>query len=185
MSCKKALGIVGMPGSGKSVVREVAEKMGYATVVMGDVVRDEVRNRGLKLTPENLWSIMLEIRREFGPEVVAVRSLEKIKQLNGEVILIDGIRSLDEVELFRKFYPDLKIIAVHSSPKTRFKRLKMRGREDDPRCWEEFCERDRRELEVGIGDVIALSDFIVVNEGTKEYLERKVTEVLRKVVENG
>ena len=184
VTVKKVLGIVGMPGSGKAVAREVAEKMGYVTVIMGDVVREEAKRRGVKPTPENLGLIMLELRREFGPDIVAKRTVEKMKRLKNEVIVIDGIRSLDEVEFFKKFYPNLKLIAIHSSPKTRFKRLKMRKRRDDPEDWMEFYDRDRRELGVGIGDVIALSDFMIVNEGTKESLEEEVTKVFEVAVED-
>lgn len=184
MTVKKVLGIVGMPGSGKAVARKIAEKMGYVTVIMGDIVREEAKRRGVEPTPENLGLIMLELREEFGPEVVAKRIVEKIKQLKGEVIVIDGIRSLDEIEFFKRFYPNLKVIAIHSSPKTRFKRLRMRKRRDDPKDWSEFCSRDERELRVGIGDVMALSDFMIVNEGSKESLEEKVTKVFEAAIED-
>ena len=185
MNAKKVLGIVGMPGSGKAIARKVAEELGYGTVVMGDVIREEVRKRGLKATPENLGLVMIEIRRKFGPNVVAERSVEKIKRLKQGVVVIDGIRSLEEVEFFRKIFPNLKLIAIHSSPKTRFKRLRMRGREDDPKSWDEFCERDKRELKVGIGDAIATSDFMVVNEGTKESLRERLIEVFKEAVKDG
>lgn len=185
MNVKKVLGIVGMPGSGKAVARKVAEELGYGTVVMGDVIREEVRRRGLKATPENLGLVMIDIRKKFGPNVVAERSIEKIKKLKREVVVIDGIRSLEEVEFFKKFFPDLKVIAIHSSPKTRFKRLMKRSREDDPKGWDEFYERDRRELKVGIGDVIAISDFMIVNEGTKESLRENLVKVFEEAVKDG
>ena len=41
---------VGMPGSGKDELIEVAHRMGLATLKMGDLVRDETRRRGLQLT---------------------------------------------------------------------------------------------------------------------------------------
>ena len=185
MNAKKVLGIVGMPGSGKAIARKVAEELGYGTVVMGDVIREEVRKRGLKATPENLGLVMIEIRRKFGPNVVAERSVEKIKQLKQGVVVIDGIRSLEEVEFFKRFFPDLKVIAIHSSPKTRFKRLMMRSREDDPKGWDEFCERDKRELKVGIGEVIATSDFMIVNEGTKESLRENLVKVFEEAIKDG
>jgi len=79
------------------------------------------------------------------------------------------------------------LVAVHASPRERFRRLKSRGRPDDPTTWEEFVERDMRELELGIGNVIALADVMIVNEYyplnviSQEALKR-VREVLSKVV---
>jgi dephospho-CoA kinase len=93
------------------------------------------------------------------------------------------VRSLEEVEEFRKV-GDAKIIAVHSSPKTRYERLSRRGRSDDPKSWEEFRERDLRELDVGIGRVISLADEIIINEGTLEDLKENTLKVFRKVIQN-
>ena len=45
--------------------------------------------------------------------------------------MIEGIRSEYEVEIFKNNFNNFKIIAVHSTPKTRFKRLKKRMRPDD------------------------------------------------------
>ena len=43
---KLVIGLAGMPGSGKSLVVENARALGYAVVVMGDVVRQETIKRG-------------------------------------------------------------------------------------------------------------------------------------------
>jgi len=73
------------------------------------------------------------------------------------------------------------LIAVHSSPETRFQRLSKRKRSDDPQGWDVFCQRDLRELSVGQGDVIAVADYMIVNEGTYEEFKAKVNEVLEVV----
>ena len=51
---KLVIGVVGMPGAGKSLVVEVARKKGYAIVVMGDIVREETQKEGLALTQKTL-----------------------------------------------------------------------------------------------------------------------------------
>lgn len=43
-------------------------------------------------------------------------------------------------------------------------------------------KRERRELTVGLGDTIAMADFMIVNEGTKEEFKRKIHEVLEAVL---
>ena len=179
---KILIGTTGMPGAGKDTVRKVIQKLGFQVIVMGDEVRSEAKRRGLDITPENLGRIMLEMRRVEGPAVIAKRCIQKIKSMDSRFILIDGIRSLHEVEEFRRIFPDFKVLAVHASPKTRFKRLLRRGREDDPKSWMDFVKRDMRELSVGLGDVIATADYMLVNEGTKGELEENLMKLLKREV---
>ena len=170
-----------MPGAGKSVVVNAAKELSYDVIVMGDEVREEARKRGLKPTPENLGKIMLKLRRTEGETVIAKRCIPKIKASVKERIIIDGVRSLKEVEEFKKNFPRFSLIAVFASPKTRFKRLYNRGRSDDPKNWEIFRERDLRELSVGLGNVIALADHIIVNEEEIDKAKRSAKEILKKV----
>ena len=176
------VGVVGMPGSGKSIVSDVARELGFQVIVMGDAVRAEAQRRGIEPTGEAMRRLMLELRAKRGPAVVAELCFPLIERA-GQLVLIEGIRSLHEVEAFQERYGRLRLIAVHSSPKTRFKRLRARGRPDDPSNWEEFCERDKTELSVGIGSAIALADFVLVNEGSIEELKEGARELLRGLVE--
>jgi len=149
---------------------------------MGDVIRDEAKRRKLEPTPENIGYVMLKLREEEGPTVVAERCIPKIKDAKDNVVVVDGIRSLHEVEEFKRHFPKFILIAIHASPETRFMRLFERGRSDDPRTREIFIERDLRELNVGLGNAIATADHLIVNEGTKAQLERKVRKVLETVM---
>ncbi|MFQ5999549.1 MAG: AAA family ATPase [Candidatus Bathyarchaeia archaeon] len=176
------VGVAGMPGAGKGTVREIVQKMGCPVVVMGDEVRKEAKRRKVKPTPENLGMIMLKLREEEGPTVVAKRCLPKMEKAKEKVVVVEGIRSLQEVEEFKRRFPNFTLIAIHASPKTRFRRLFQRKRSDDPKNWETFMERDLRELSVGIGSVIATADHMIVNEGTKAQLERNTREVLKEVL---
>ena len=177
---KTVFGLTGMPGSGKGLFRKKCRKFGYQIIVMGDEVRAEAKQRNLSLTPKNLGRLMLELRHEKGPEVIARKCINKIKSIQSHLIIIDGIRSLHEVKEFKKEFPYLKIVAIHSSPNTRFTRLVKRNRSDDPKNWVTFIERDRRELNVGIGEVIATADYMIVNEGTK----RKLNKIIKIILEN-
>jgi dephospho-CoA kinase len=75
------------------------------------------------------------------------------------------------------------LIAAHSSPEARFQRLSKRKRSDDPEGWSVFHERDLRELSVGQGDVIALADFMIVNEGTYDEFKAEAIKVLQAVIQ--
>jgi dephospho-CoA kinase len=98
--------------------------------------------------------------------------------------MIEGIRSPYEVEIFRKNFKDFKVIAVHSTPKTRFKRLKKRMRDDDSVELSQFKKRDERELKFGIGNVIATADYMIVNEGPVKKLKNVVRGVLKNEMQN-
>ncbi len=183
MNSKVVIGVAGMPGAGKAVIKTAAESMGYAAVIMGDEIREETKRRGLEPTPENIGKTMLQLRQEEGPPTVAKRCISKIEKAKTDIVLVDGLRSLAEVEEFKKHFAGFCLIAVHSSPETRFQRLSRRKRSDDPQGWDIFVQRDLRELSVGQGDVIALSDYMIVNEGTYEEFKAEVRSVLEAVIE--
>ena len=179
---KKVIGIVGMPGSGKSIAAQVARSEGLPVVSMGDVVREMAALQGVPLSPENLGIIMIKIREEGGEDVVARKCMPKIDANNSDVVVVEGVRSLAEIKTFKEGYPDFVLIGVYASPKTRLKRLTMRGREDDPKTISHFIERDERELQVGVGAALALADYMIVNEGKIEEFKAKVKEVLGRII---
>ena len=172
-----------MPGAGKSLVTRIAQEMGYAVVIMGDVVREETKKRGMELTPENVGAVMLNLRDEEGPEAVAKHCIPTIENAKGNVVVVDGLRSLCEVEEYKRHFKSFVTIAVHASPETRFRRLFRRKRSDDPQGWESFLTRDTRELSVGLGNVIATADYVTVNEGSKIRTRKHIRNMLRKIVE--
>jgi len=179
---KKLIGITGMPGAGKTLASEYAMQMGYPIIVMGDIVRTLTLKMGLKPTPENIGKVMLKIRGDYGPAAVAERCIPLIKEMPSNIVIIEGIRSLNEVKAFKKSFPDFTLIALYASQKTRFKRLHKRNRSDDPQLWKTFVERDSRELSVGLGSAIASSDYMIVNEGTTAELHRSFKEILKRIV---
>ena len=98
-------------------------------------------------------------------------------------MLIDGVRSNDEIQVLKKF-GTVKLLAIHASIDTRFNFLQKRGRSDDPQTKEHFNERDNRELGVGISNSIALSDFAISNIGlTKDELIKKSYEIIQRWIE--
>ena len=178
--------VTGMPGSGKSRIVKEFERRGFPSVSMGDLVREETVKRGLELTKENVAKVSIRLRQELGQNAVAKLTVEKVKGLlkGSDVVVIDGVRSLDEVGTFRSAFPEERIlvIAVHTPPKQRFERLKARGRHDDPKSWEDFEERDWKELKFGIGNVIAMADYMLVNDGSHDDYEKKVRELVDRIL---
>jgi len=145
---------------------------------MGDVIREETAKRGLELNPQNVGKVMLELRAIGGNNVVAEKCIPKIEENPNAAIIIDGLRSDAEAEVFQKHFAKFTLVAVHASPRVRFGRLANRGRSDDRKTWEVFHERDMRELGVGIGKAIALSEYIIINDENIGTLNVRAKEIL-------
>ncbi len=180
------IAVTGMPGSGKSVVaRKIEEVSGWPRISMGDIVREETLRRGYELNARNIEYVARLLREEFGPAAVALLLKERLKRMGyREGVVVDGMRSLYEARELQGLGP-LCIVAVHASPLTRYKRMIARHREGDVRGWEDFVLRDKSNLSFGIGELIALADFMIVNEGSLDSALSEAERVYRVIVGGG
>jgi dephospho-CoA kinase len=177
----RIIAFVGMPASGKGEVAAVAKELGYPVVNMGDVIREEVHRLGLEPTDENLGSTGIRLRQEEGLSAIARRCVTKLRVSEGGVAVVDGVRNIEEVHLFkREFGNDFLLINIESSTEDRLARIRARGRADDRLMDEERLRiRDERELGWGMGESIKNADLTIVNDGTVDQLRKKV----RKIIE--
>lgn len=185
MRILKVVGLVGLQGAGKTEVAKVALSLGIPCIRMGEVVLAETRKRGLEITEENVGRVANELREKGGKGVVARLCLpfirEKLKERG--IVVVDGIREMEEVEEFRKaFGKDLLVVGVWASPTLRYSRITSRKREDDAEDYESFLRKERRELEWGVGNALSLADFLLINEGTLEELKEKAEEFFRRLL---
>ncbi|MCE4609653.1 MAG: nucleoside monophosphate kinase [Desulfurococcales archaeon] len=181
------ISVTGMPGSGKSIVaKRISEKIGWPIYSMGDIVREEVRRRGLELTAENIEYVAKKLREELGLAAVGILLRKKIESQREKLegVVVDGMRSVYEARELANI-GELCIIAVHASPMTRYRRMIERGRRGDIRGWEDFVLRDRYNLSFGIGELIALADFMIVNEGDLEDLYKNVDNIIEVLSNDG
>ena len=72
--------ITGMPGAGKSEVAEGFRQIGVPVIVMGDVIRNETKRRGMDPNPENTKKVMLDLRETDGLGAVAMRCVDQIRR---------------------------------------------------------------------------------------------------------
>ena len=175
------IGIVGLPGSGKSEAAAVARELEVPVVTMGDVIRAECRDRGLD-PAEHHGRVARALREEDGPGAIAERSLPVIEEAlaDAETVLVDGIRSDVEAERFEAaFGESFTLVAIEAPFETRAARVDARGR-DTPAMegGESLRARDERELGFGMGEAIERADVTVENTGTLEAFHDRMRTLL-------
>jgi dephospho-CoA kinase len=177
----QVIGTVGLPGSGKSEAAAVAEELGVPVVTMGDVIRQECRDRGLDPATHH-GEIARTLREENGPSAVAERSLpvirEKLKE--SDAVLVDGIRSDAEVDIFENaFGEDFLLVSIEAPFEARAERLDLRGRDASADAGgESLAERDERELGFGMGEAMERADITIENDRTLEAFHERIRTLL-------
>jgi len=179
------IGAVGLPGSGKTEVANVAAKLDIPSVRMGDVVWEECVHLGKEVSEHNIAVVANKLREEEGLGAIAKRCIPRIAQM-GEgkrAVFVDGIRGIAEVEEFRNaFKQRFHLLGIWANQNTRYRRIMARGRQDDASGLRVFQEKDRRELSWGLGDALALADHIVVNENTLTELHKEAAKLLKSLI---
>ncbi len=175
----KTVLVTGMPGSGKEEFIKIAKEMGYDIVRMGDVVRRWAKKNAIDMDDKGIGGFAHSERERHDYGIWAQRTLESITDKN---TVIDGVRGQAEMDIFRnEIGEELTVVAVYASPMTRYQRLINRGRDDAPQNFTEFQNRDHRELKWGLGEVIALADYTLVNEYTLKNFHTKAKELLKTI----
>jgi dephospho-CoA kinase len=170
----RIIAFVGMPASGKGEASKVALELGVPVVNMGDVIREEVRRRALEASDVTLGAVASELRRIEGADAVARRCLSKIENLDASVVVVDGVRNIEEVECFKRALGgDFMLVAIVSSFENRLERVRQRKREDAIVDASGLVARDERELGWGLGRAIEQADVVIENNrGLGEFRER-------------
>lgn len=186
--------VTGYPSSGKGLVSEIAEDIGFKTIVMGDYVRSETekqwsdrleesKKEKSEDTPSDVYREFATEKREIhGRGVVAEWCREDIISAERPVF-IDGIRSPEEREAFEEF-TDIKLIYTHAPMSLRLEWIQERARDGE----EEFnaaklLERDSSENHWGLNELIQTAEYTVHNCTTKTAFESDVHDLLSSLYE--
>jgi dephospho-CoA kinase len=183
MDGMKVVSIVGMAGSGKSEVARLFRDRGFAMVRFGDITDEAVKRLGLPLTEENERPVRERLRREHGMSAYAKLSVPRIDAaLKNSNVVVDGLYSWEEYTYLKDYYQDdFIVVAVWSSPKTRYHRLGKR--KVRPLTLEEAAGRDYAEIEnLNKGGPICLADFTILNDDSLPQLKERVERIIKILV---
>jgi dephospho-CoA kinase len=177
---KIVLAVVGLAGAGKTeATAYLSKKTGWPKVYFGQAVLDEVQKRGLPLDEANEKSVREEFRAKDGMAALAVANLLAVKKaFAASSVIIESLYSWEEYLFIKKEFGEaFKVLAIFSPFKMRAAR--MANRPDRPLTGEELQSRDYSQIEnLHQAGPIALADWTIVNEGSKEELYKKIDEVL-------
>jgi dephospho-CoA kinase len=178
----KIIAFTGMPASGKSEAVQLAKDKGIPVIRMGDMVWEETKKQGKPLDDKNVGDIANSMRQKHGMDIWAKRTVEKIRPLKkSQIIVIDGVRNNEEVEYFKKqLGRDFLLVAIDTSTELRKQRLHNRRRIDDAVTKQSFEERDKRELQWGLQQVIASADIVVTNEVGIDVFKEKIEQIFNQ-----
>lgn len=173
--------LVGLQLSGKSSHgHQLREEEGTPMIETGHAVYHEIKHQGLEVNHKNTSKIIKELlSKDPTAFAQAILEYEYGNYKNSSKLLFNGIKSPEEIEYTRKRFgaENVKVLGFHASQHTRFTRVanpdrfKVSGRylektqeDQDLAKWDNFIDRDIREIGLGIGNAIASANSIIITE---------------------
>ena len=182
----KILAIVGMSGSGKSVIVDYLTEKGYPKVYFGGMIYKEMNRRGIERTAdgESEKRFREMIRETEGKDWVVKQVIDETKNLikaGQKRIVLDGLYSWTEYKALKREFPGQLTVLAVVVPKA-LRHFRVGKRPERPFNTKEIQERDRSEIEnLEKGGPIAMADFYVLNDDTVAKLHDDVDKILRRI----
>ncbi|MDE7454644.1 MAG: AAA family ATPase [Clostridia bacterium] len=176
----KAVAVVGMCGSGKSVLCGYFKELGWQDVYFGGVTVSQLIKDGIAVNEANERKMREGLRNKYGKGAFAIllkeEILSKLKQSN---VVLDGLYSWSEYTILKELLGDnLIVLAVVTNCQVRKDRLKTRTVR--PLNEEQVDSRDKAEIENSEkGGPIAKADYYVMNNGTEQELRAQFEQFMQ------
>ena len=182
----KIIAVVGMSGSGKSVVVDYLTEKGFPKVYFGGMIYKEMKRRGIEITAdgESEKRFREMIRETEGKDWVVKQVIEEAKNLinaGQKRIVLDGLYSWTEYKILKKEFPGQLTVLAVVVPKA-LRHFRVGKRPERPFNTKEIQERDRSEVEnLEKGGPIAMADYYVLNDESVAKLHDDVDVILDRI----
>ena len=179
----KLIAIVGMSGTGKSVVTDYLEQIGWKKLYFGGITYKLMKEAGVERTADGKSEkeFRENLRKKYGPECYAKFLESDIKENleNGNVVL-DGLYSWYEYKYLIERFSNLQLICVVTDKKLRYKRVSERADRSFDKA--AIVYRDISEIEnLAKGGPIAYADYYILNNGTIDDEIKRLQEILNEI----
>jgi len=187
------IAIVGLNGSGKdTAAKYLKDTHGFEWVSLSDIVRNEVRARGLDPgNRDNLNLVSETLRKEEGPDYLAKRALKNYS--SKKKLVLSSFRHPTEIDRVKE--ANGFVVLVDVNLETRFKRTAERVRKNPldhgSLSFEDFKAKEERELsnpdkdKMQILEVLKKIEFKVDNSSSVEELYSQLDSLLLKLSKLG
>ncbi len=177
---KLILCIIGLPGAGKSTVAKMIARNFFAcSFESGNVIREEIKRRGLRYTKENDRKIA-EWFHAGRENLIIERVAKKIKACSRRILVVGGFFAPEEIGMLEKI-GKVVLIAVAAPSAIRYRRELLRKRFGGES--EKYLrDRDRRELNEGLSKLLKKADYEITSNSTRKELERKTVALVKRIL---
>lgn len=176
----KAVAVVGMCGSGKSVLTEMFVQRGWHKVYFGGVTVSQLKKQGLPVNEQNEREMREGLRKQYGAGAFAILLEQEIgEKLSSGNTVLDGLYSWSEYKyLNNKYGDDLILLAVVTNSNVRYQRLSLRSVR--PLTPQQARSRDYAEIENSEkGGPIAIADYYIDNNDDVDALKQQFEQFLQ------
>lgn len=179
---KLVIGLVGHIGSGKTAVsKHLQDRYGGREHRFSQILMDILDRLYLPHERAHLQNLGKSLRAELGPDVIVNAFKRDLEKDPSDLLIVDGIRYENEVELLKGF-GNSALIFVAAPPEIRYERAVKRGEKGEADIsYEQFLENEKAETEKRIGAIGEMADYTIDNSGTLDELLEKVDEIMEAV----
>lgn len=187
----RLIGLAGAAGSGKDMAAEIiCREFEAENLSTGDLIRTITRHI-YRLPPDfnpvrdQLFEVATFIRNEIDPATTVKLCILQAKELNIELALLSGLRTVGEADALKA--AGGVIIGIDADPKLRYERIYSRQRDTESnKTYEEFLVQDAFEND-GVSDsgagrgiryIVAGADVVIPNNDSIEAFEAAVKTTL-------
>ena len=172
--------LTGMPGSGKTTVAEILKSRGFTIIELSSELKRLMNICGTPFDMKSREVFTVKLKKAFGRDILAKLAAEAVARSRGNVV-ISGVRNTTEISYIRTLNPDVAMIALSVPKGVRFERIIHRKQGIKTHDYREFEWRDRRNVALGMLQVIRSADYTLSNTGTLAQLHSDLDSLLRKL----
>ena len=184
------IGITGTLGAGKgTVVDYLVTQKDFKHYSVRKFLTKLIEDEGDEVNRKSLVDIGNKLRAEHGSGYIVEQLFKEAQKSDGNCI-IESIRNEGEIDSLKKL-GEFYLLGVDADPELRYKRIVERQSETDKISFQKFLEDEKREMEStdptkqNLRRCIELADYKIMNNGTIEDLDKRVSEIVYEIEKSG